>query len=66
MHMHEHATTWLTEEAAAAYTGYRRGTLRNYRYTGGGPVFVKTPGGAIRYLTADLDAWMLAGHRAAA
>jgi hypothetical protein len=39
-------------------------TMRNYRYYGGGPVYIKVGTGraaAVRYRPADLDAWAAKG-----
>lgn len=43
---------------AAAYTGFSEGYLNKLRCKGGGPVFLKRAGGAVRYDPNDLDAWL--------
>lgn len=58
-------TTWLTEKAAATYTGFAIGTLRNRRSHGLGPAFTKLPNGSIRYDAAELERWMRSGVEAA-
>ena len=47
-------------EQAAAYTGLAAATLERLRCTGNGPRFVRYGRKAVRYLVADLDAWMAA------
>lgn len=37
-------------------------TLRNFRYRGGGPKFVKI-GASVRYLMSDVDAWLNANKK---
>jgi hypothetical protein len=55
---------FLTTEEAAAYTGYAPSTLEKLRCVGGGPRFIKRPGGRrILYDIADLEAWLLPGRR---
>ncbi|WP_425475862.1 helix-turn-helix transcriptional regulator [Mesorhizobium yinganensis] len=51
----------LTTKAAADYIGLSASWLNKSRMSGTGPVYLKV-GGAVRYLAADLDAW-LAGQR---
>lgn len=48
----------MDNKAAAAYLGFKPGTLNNWRLTGYGPKFVKR-GGRIWYFKDDLDAWFL-------
>lgn len=56
-------TKWITPEAAAAYLGgLSKLTLAGWRTKGRGPVYHKA-GGLVRYLQADLDAWMEASPR---
>jgi predicted DNA-binding transcriptional regulator AlpA len=43
---------------ASAYTGLAEKTLETLRTRGGGPRFVKYGRNAVRYLRADLDAFM--------
>ena len=59
------STTWLTTKAAAAFTGFSAGTLRNWRSYGLGPKATKLPNGSIRYEAAELERWMLSGVEAA-
>ena len=47
-------------DQASAYTGLAPATLERLRCTGGGPRFVRYGRKAVRYLIADLDAWMSA------
>lgn len=48
----------LTEPQAAEYLGgIPPRTLRQWRYTGKGPIFTKL-GRAVRYRRDDLDAWI--------
>ncbi len=48
--------TWR-EEQAAAYLGMKIGTLRNWRFKSVGPRYLKI-GRSVRYLQADLDAFL--------
>lgn len=50
----------LTDKGVSAMTGIPEGTLRNYRYLGTGPAYVKI-GGHVRYKPCDVDAW-IDGH----
>lgn len=54
---------YVNPAAAARFTGYAAGTLRNWRSSGRGPAYVKTAGkrGTIRYRISDLRAFMQAG-----
>ncbi|MGE0042406.1 MAG: helix-turn-helix transcriptional regulator [Vicinamibacterales bacterium] len=54
-------TTTLAEPDAAHYIGYRPAALRAWRREGRGPAYVRH-GRSVRYLVADLDAW-LGAHR---
>lgn len=47
----------LTEAETSEITGVPRRTLRQWRYVGKGPIFVKL-GRAVRYRRDDLDAWI--------
>ena len=47
-------------EQASAYTGLAIATLEKLRCSGGGPRFVRYGRKAVRYLVADLDAFMAA------
>jgi predicted DNA-binding transcriptional regulator AlpA len=51
-------TAALNTEQASLYTGLAAATLEGLRCKGGGPRFVRYGRKAVRYLTADLDAWM--------
>ncbi len=51
----------MTEREAGPYIGKPPKTLAQWRYLGKGPAYHKV-GGSIRYLQADLDAF-LAEHR---
>jgi len=60
---HDHRKYRNTAQAAD-YCGYALATFEKLRVNGGGPRFIRPPGGRrIMYLVADLDAWMLAGRR---
>jgi Helix-turn-helix domain len=48
---------WVPTKDAAEYVGCSEGHLRNLRYRGEGPRYVKK-GGLVRYRIADLDAWL--------
>lgn len=50
----------MTTKEAAAYLQLSPSLLNKLRLTGGGPVFVRLAGRAIRYRRADLDAWIAA------
>ena len=50
----------LNTAHASIYTGLAEGTLEKLRCTGGGPRFVRYGRKAVRYLIADLDAFMAA------
>lgn len=52
----------LDEHAAALRLGLSVKTLRRWRWAGRGPLFVKL-GAAVRYATADLDAFIDTGRR---
>lgn len=51
--------------AAAEYLGVARATLKKWRATGGGPVYVRAGGSKILYIIGDLDEF-LRTHRVAA
>jgi hypothetical protein len=56
--------TYLTAPQAAEYSGVPQATLATLRSRGGGPRFIKRPGGKrILYRKVDLDAWLEAGLR---
>jgi predicted DNA-binding transcriptional regulator AlpA len=46
----------LTQQQAAAYLGFKPGTLAQMRWRGDGPAFLKL-GKFVRYDRADLDTW---------
>jgi hypothetical protein len=58
--MPEHAPgDLLTDKAAGAYIGgIPVGTLRQWRYLGLGPPFVKVGAKHVRYRRSDLDRWL--------
>lgn len=58
-------TVLLTEHEAAERLRLKVRTLRNWRWTGGGPSWVKLMG-AVRYKASDLEAFIKAGERQAA
>jgi excisionase family DNA binding protein len=47
----------LNTQQAAEYLGLSRKTLENWRHVGGGPNYRKL-GGAVRYSTEDLNAYI--------
>lgn len=47
----------LTTDEAGNYLRLSKPTLERFRLTGAGPNYCKL-GGAVRYRTADLDAWL--------
>lgn len=47
----------LNTREAASYVRLAVPTLERFRLTGAGPNYCKL-GGAVRYRTADLDAWL--------
>ncbi len=51
-------TPALNTEQAAAYCGLASATMEGLRCKGGGARFVRYGRKAVRYLIADLDAWM--------
>ena len=53
-------TDYFNEPEAATYTRTPAGTLRNMRWRGGGPRFLRV-GRSIRYRRDWCDEWMLAG-----
>lgn len=56
---------FLTPDEAANLLGKRVSTLSAWRSTGTGPTFIKV-GGSVRYLEADLEAFLASGRRAPA
>lgn len=60
--MHRHHDHLIDENDAALRLGLAVKTLRRWRWAGRGPVFRKL-GAAVRYATADLDAFVEAGRR---
>lgn len=54
----------MKTEAAAAYLDLSPSLLNKLRLTGGGPVFVRLAGRAIRYRQSDLDEWVAASAMA--
>lgn len=51
----------LDTEDAARYIGFKYGTLKKWRVTGDGPVYVRA-GTRIVYLIEDLDSWLRANR----
>lgn len=49
---------WLTTAEAAHYLGLATQTLYRKRSEGSGPPFRRPSPGLVRYLRAELDAWM--------
>ena len=54
----------MKTDDAARYLGLSSSLLNKLRLTGGGPVFVRLAGRAIRYRQSDLDAWVAASAMA--
>jgi hypothetical protein len=48
----------VTEHEAAALLGYTIRALQNWRFRGGGPIFVKVSDRSVRYRRRDLLAWI--------
>ncbi|MFB4312880.1 helix-turn-helix domain-containing protein [Actinomadura sp. 21ATH] len=46
-----------TTAEVAEYTGFKVGTLRNWRWRGGGPEFTGR-GAGVRYAWDDVERWM--------
>lgn len=46
--------------ALAEYLGTSTGALAQMRYRGSGPKFIKLGAKAVRYSTADINAWLAA------
>ncbi|MFE1551607.1 helix-turn-helix domain-containing protein [Streptomyces sp. NPDC058718] len=51
------STSLLTPEQASEYLNVSHWTLRNWRYRGEGPPFLKA-GRSVRYRLVDLDSWL--------
>lgn len=49
--------TLMTTDEAGNYLRLSKPTLERFRLTGAGPNYCKL-GGAVRYRTVDLDAWL--------
>ena len=49
---------YLSTAAAARFTGYAKGTLKNWRCANRGPTFSRTNAGTVRYRLGDLRAFM--------
>ncbi len=54
----------LKEGDVARWTGLSIRTLQAYRVKGGGPVYIKLGGSAIRYRRSDVEAYIERGVRA--
>lgn len=51
----------MSPKDVEAEYGFSEQTLRNWRYTGNGPAFIKTrpgKGGRIRYRRSVIEAWL--------
>ena len=48
----------MTEAEVEAEHGFKPRTLRQWRYTGDGPPFVKLNGRMVRYLAEDIEKWI--------
>ena len=59
--VNRHPAPTVAEHDAATYIGYTPSALRAWRRDNRGPSFIRN-GRSIRYLVADLDAW-LSAHR---
>lgn len=56
---------YLNTLQAAKYLGLAAASLEKFRCLGGGPVFIRRPGGRrILYSQIDLDNWMSGGRMA--
>ena len=62
MHQEGMFQVLVDETRAAQLLDLRVKTLRRWRWAGKGPRFIKL-GSAVRYRTADLDAFIAAGRR---
>lgn len=60
----DNESPYIKTREAARYLGLSSSLLNKLRLTGGGPVFVRLAGRAIRYRRADLDAWASASAMA--
>ena len=58
------SSTKFSTPQAAAYIGKSASWLNKTRLTGSGPVYLKIDG-SVRYLLADLDAWLATKRRTA-
>jgi len=61
MNMNTNQRELLTETQAAKRLGLSVKTLQSWRYRRLGPPYIRL-GGAVRYVPADLDAWIEAGR----
>jgi len=55
---HPNDVLLVDEQEAARMLGYTVGTLRNWRFKGRGPRFVRISPKSIRYRIQDLEAWI--------
>lgn len=55
----------MNTREAAKFTGFTEGTMRVWRCIGKGPRFLRW-GNTVRYLRADLVAWMAEGRKRSA
>ena len=53
-------TKLWTEKQVGEYLGLTTRTIRQYRFDGTGPKFMKSPGikGAVRYRPSDVEEWV--------
>ena len=56
--LNEKNSPWLDTETAAAYLGYKPGTLRTWRARGEGPAYKVVHGRSIRYHIDTLNAFV--------
>jgi predicted DNA-binding transcriptional regulator AlpA len=54
----DHLDSLLNERDAAAFLGLSDRTLQKWRVCGGGPIFIKIGGKAVRYQRRDLIEWI--------
>ncbi|MGW5687586.1 helix-turn-helix transcriptional regulator [Nonomuraea sp. NPDC003754] len=51
-------TPLATEREVATYLSKPPGTLRNWRYRGKGPRWLRLEGGGVRYRWSDVETWL--------
>ncbi len=52
------ASQLLTDKQAAKEYGFSPRTFQGWRYSGGGPPFVRISARCIRYRRCDIDSWI--------